>query len=91
MRVSKVLFAVAQANTNDTLQKIQQEESPKLAAHRDAIFLNAKLFARVKSIYDQRDSLGSTRKRSALSNATTRRSSAPARSCPTAIRPSSRN
>ena len=57
-RVTKVLFAVAQANTNDTLQKVQQEESPKLAAHRDAIFLNPKLFARVKAIYDQRDSLG---------------------------------
>ena len=56
-RVSKVLFAVSQSNTNDTLQKVQQEESPKLAAHRDAIFLNPKLFARVKSIYDRRDSL----------------------------------
>ena len=56
-RVSKVLFAVSQSNTNDTLQKVQQDEAPKLAAHRDAIFLNAKLFARVKSIYDQRDSL----------------------------------
>jgi peptidyl-dipeptidase Dcp len=56
-RVSRVLFAVAQSNTNDTLQKVQQEEAPKLAAHRDAIFLNAKLFARVKMIYDQRDSL----------------------------------
>jgi peptidyl-dipeptidase Dcp len=57
-RVSKVLFAVAQSNTNDTLQKVQQEEAPKLAAHRDAIFLNPKLFARVKAIYDQRDALG---------------------------------
>jgi peptidyl-dipeptidase Dcp len=56
-RVSKVLFAVAQSNTNDTLQKVQQDEAPKLAAHRDAIFLNAKLFARVKSIYDRRDAL----------------------------------
>ena len=56
-RVTKVLFAVSQSNTNDTLQKVQQEESPKLAAHRDAIFLNAKLFARVKTLYDGRDSL----------------------------------
>src|ERR1700722_17760684 len=56
-RVSKVLFAVSQSNTNDTLQKVQQEESPKLAAHRDAIFLNGKLFARVKTLYDGRDSL----------------------------------
>src|SRR6185312_6175906 len=57
-RVSKVFSALAQANTNDTLQKVQKEESPKLAAHRDAIFLDAKLFARVKAVYDQRDTLG---------------------------------
>jgi peptidyl-dipeptidase Dcp len=56
-RVSKVLYAVAQSNTNDTLQKLQQEEAPKLAAHRDAIYLNPKLFARVKAIYDQRDAI----------------------------------
>jgi peptidyl-dipeptidase Dcp len=57
-RVSKVFSALTQANTNDTLQKIQQEESPKLAAHRDAIYLNGKLFARVKALYSQRDTLG---------------------------------
>ncbi len=57
-RVSKVFSALTQSNTNDTLQKIQQEEAPKLAAHRDAIFLNPGLFARVKSLYAQRDSLG---------------------------------
>ena len=56
-RVSKVLFALSQSNTNDTLQKVQQEEAPKIAAHRDAIFLNGKLFARVKTLYDGRDSL----------------------------------
>ena len=56
-RVSKVFFALAQANTNDTLQKVQEDEAPKLAAHADAIFLNPKLFARVQAIYDHRDSL----------------------------------
>ncbi len=57
-RVSKVFFALAQANTNDELQKIQEEVAPKLAAHQDAIFLNAKLYARVKALYNERDSLG---------------------------------
>ena len=57
-RVSKVFFALAQANTNDDLQKIQEEVAPKLAAHQDAIFLNGKLYARVKALYTQRDSLG---------------------------------
>ena len=57
-RVSKVFFALAQANTNDELQKIQEDVAPKLAAHQDAIFLNAKLYGRVKALYAQRESLG---------------------------------
>src|SRR5437660_5674834 len=32
--------------------------APKLAAHRDEIFLNPKLFARVQALYEQRDKLG---------------------------------
>jgi len=35
---------VAQANTNPVLQKVRTVEAPKLAAHQDAICLNAKLF-----------------------------------------------
>jgi peptidyl-dipeptidase Dcp len=49
--------AVTGANTSDALQKVQEEEAPKLAAHRDAIYLNTKLFQRVASIYEQRESL----------------------------------
>jgi peptidyl-dipeptidase Dcp len=56
-RVTKVFFNLTQSNTNDTLQKIKSDEAPKLAAHSDAIFLNARLFARVKAVYDQRNSL----------------------------------
>ncbi len=63
-RVSKVFFNLTQTDTNPTMQKIQAEVAPKLAAHRDSIFLNPKLFARVKAIYDKRDSLGSTQSRS---------------------------
>ena len=48
---------VVQANTNPALDKVQTVEAPKLAAHNDAIFLNAKLFARVKALYDQRAAL----------------------------------
>ena len=56
-RVTKVFSNMTTANTNDTLQKVKTEEAPKLAAQSDAILLNPKLFARVKAIYDQRDSL----------------------------------
>ena len=57
-RVSKAFNAVTGANTDSTLQRIQEQEAPKLAAHSDAIFLNGKLFQRVKSIYDSRETLG---------------------------------
>src|SRR2546421_3238152 len=56
-RVTKVFFNLTTANTSDTLQKIKADEAPKLAAHSDAIFLNSKLFARVKALFDNRDSL----------------------------------
>ena len=56
-RVSQTFSGVVGANTNDALDKVQTEEAPKLAAHQDAIFLNPKLFARVKAVYDARASL----------------------------------
>jgi len=56
-RVMQVFGAVTGANTNDTLQKVQEDEAPKLAAHQDAIYLNDKLFQRVQTIYNQRDTL----------------------------------
>jgi len=57
-RVMNVFNAVTSANTDDTLRAVLTEEAPKLAAHRDAIYLNEKLFQRVKDLYDRRDSLG---------------------------------
>ncbi len=56
-RASKAFFAITMANTNDALAQVEEEEAPKLAAHSDAIYLNAKLYARVKAVYDQRDKL----------------------------------
>jgi peptidyl-dipeptidase Dcp len=46
------------ANTNEEMQKIAKEISPNLAAHSDNIYLNEKLFARVKAIWDKKESLG---------------------------------
>ena len=57
MRVQPVFSSMVGSNTNSTIQKVQTEEAPKLAAHRDAIYLNPKLFARVKAVYDQRATL----------------------------------
>src|SRR3989475_8982485 len=50
-RAFKVFIAMTQANTDDTLQRIQTEEAPRLAAHLDAIHLNDSLFRRVRSVY----------------------------------------
>jgi len=57
-RVSKVFNAITSANTDDTLQKVQDDEAPRLAAHNDAIYLNDTLFRRVKSVYDRRQAMG---------------------------------
>jgi peptidyl-dipeptidase Dcp len=57
-RVATTFSALQGANTNDTLDAIDREMSPKLAAHNDAVFLNAKLYQRVKTLYDKRAKLG---------------------------------
>jgi peptidyl-dipeptidase Dcp len=57
-RVTLVFFGVTQANTNDTLQKVQETVTPKLTALQDSIYLNNKLFARVQTLYDKREKLG---------------------------------
>ncbi|MBV8657830.1 MAG: M3 family metallopeptidase [Burkholderiales bacterium] len=56
-RVSSIFGNLSGANTNDTFEALDRELSPKLAAHSDAIRLNAKLYARIKSLYDKRDKL----------------------------------
>lgn len=56
-RVRNVFDLFTGANTNPTLQKVQEEISPKLAAHADAIYLNEKLFKRVESIYNKKATL----------------------------------
>ncbi|HET7163046.1 MAG TPA: M3 family metallopeptidase, partial [Rhodanobacteraceae bacterium] len=56
-RVMAVFGLLAGADTNPTLQKVQETEAPKLAAHQDAIFLNPKLFDRIQKLYDRRATL----------------------------------
>ena len=56
-RVRSVFFGLTAANTTDTLDAIDAEFAPKLAAHNDQIRLNPRLFARVKTLYDERLSL----------------------------------
>ncbi|MBB1427177.1 M3 family metallopeptidase [Shewanella sp. SG44-2] len=56
-RVSYVFFNLAGADTNDALQAISKQISPKLSSSQDDIFLNPMLFQRVKTLHEQRNSL----------------------------------
>ena len=56
-RVSTAFSNLNQCNTDDEMQKIDTAMSPKLAAHQDAILLDPALYARVDSLYRQRDTL----------------------------------
>lgn len=56
-RLSSVFFNLNSAETNDEMQKIAQEVSPWLSEFGNDIRLNAELFARVKAVYDQKESL----------------------------------
>lgn len=49
-RVSSVFWNLASAHTNDELQEIEREISPKLAQHWNAIATNTELFARVDAV-----------------------------------------
>ncbi len=55
--VLAVFYNLNSAHTNETMQQIAQEMAPELSAHGDDIALNAVLFERVKTVYDQRASL----------------------------------
>jgi peptidyl-dipeptidase Dcp len=55
--VSLVFFNLTSCSNSDEMEAIEEEVTPLLSAHGDDIALNAKLFARIKAVYDQRESL----------------------------------
>ena len=57
-RALAVFGNLTSANTNDTLDKLDAQYSPKFAAHFDRLYLNPALFQRIKTLYDGRDTLG---------------------------------
>jgi len=56
-RVLAVFYNKSSADTNDAIDKIEEEIAPKLSAHSDAINLNAELFARIEQIHESRNDL----------------------------------
>lgn len=56
-RVTSVLFNLNSAETDDTIQAITREVSPKLSEFSNYISLNEELFSKVKTVYRQREEL----------------------------------
>ncbi|WP_412501002.1 M3 family metallopeptidase [Shewanella chilikensis] len=56
-RASSVFYNLTSSNSNPELRKIQGEMAPKMAAHSDNVNLNPELFARIDSLYSQRQQL----------------------------------
>ncbi len=56
-RLSSIFFNLNSAETSDEMQKIAQEVSPLLSEFGNDITLNAALFAKIKTVYDQKETL----------------------------------
>jgi peptidyl-dipeptidase Dcp len=52
-KVSKVFYNISEANTNDQIQAIARKIDPLMSKQHDDIYLNEKLFARIKAVYDK--------------------------------------
>lgn len=59
-RVSPIFFNLAGAHTNDRIQAVELDMAPRLAKHRNTIFLNEALFRRIDMLHARRAELGLT-------------------------------
>ncbi|MCG8271661.1 M3 family metallopeptidase [Aquamicrobium sp. NLF2-7] len=57
-RVASIFWCKAGANTNEAIQKLEREISPKMSRHFSAISMNEELFARIDALYAKRADLG---------------------------------
>lgn len=57
-RTNRVFTAMGSAHTNDRIKEIETILAPVFSAHSDSIYLNRNLFARIDSLYQDRDNLG---------------------------------
>jgi len=56
-RLERLFFNLTASATSDELQAIERDISPQLAAHRSAIAMDSKLFARIEAVNERRDEL----------------------------------
>jgi peptidyl-dipeptidase Dcp len=57
-RVDRIFSNLNGTQTSPARQAIEKEMAPRLAAHRDAILLNGRLFARIEAVHEKRHALG---------------------------------
>ncbi|WP_292889490.1 M3 family metallopeptidase [Nonlabens sp.] len=65
-RISSIFFNLNSAETNDEIQKIAREVSPKLSEFANDVILNVALFKRVKEVYENKASLDLTEEQKTL-------------------------
>ncbi len=56
-KVSRVFFNLSSANSNDEIQKVAGKITPELSKLNNAIYLNEKLYEKIKIVYEKRDAL----------------------------------
>ncbi len=64
--VASCFYNLTSAETNDDLQAIELELSPKISDYSATILLNEKLFARIKAVYEQRNKLKLTKEQAKM-------------------------
>ena len=65
-RLSSIFFNLNSAETSDEMQKIAQDVSPLLSEFGNDITLNAALFAKIKAVYNQKETLNLTPEQTTL-------------------------
>ena len=65
-KVAGVFFNMMAANTSEELQKVNEKVGPLMATHSDNVSMNAKLFEKIKAVYDAKDSQKYTEEQLAL-------------------------
>jgi len=65
-RVGSVFFNLLESNTNDEMQALAVEISPEVTGASDEVYMNDKLFAKIKTVHDNFDSTKFTTEQKAL-------------------------
>ena len=65
-RIEQMFYNLTASETSPALQAVERAMAAPMAAHTNAIYMNATLFKRVDALYSQRDTLGLSREQTRL-------------------------